>query len=192
MTDTLKNVIRSRRTIRKFIDKDISTEAIIALLQDASYAPNHKHREPWSFVLFRDSGKEALSRAALRRIVESNKGKGLSKEKQIEKIEKMKKIYNDCPVHLLVLCEHSDNKKTLHEDFAATCAFIQNFQLLAWEQGIGMVWKTPGFMEDNSFLSELKVDSTKKFVGLIHIGYPQEVPKVKDRGNILTKLDMRL
>lgn len=191
MSSSIKKVIRERRSIRSFLDKDIPTDVMVELLQDASYAPNHKHREPWSFVMFRDEAKEKLCHAALKRACEGEKMKALSHEKQVEKINKMKTIYQQCPVHLLVLCDVADNKKVYHEDFAATSAYLQNLQLLAWDKGIGMVWKTPLFIEDPSFFEELGIDNTKKIVGLFHIGYPMEIPKGRERSNILEKLEIR-
>ncbi|WP_078381141.1 nitroreductase family protein [Sutcliffiella halmapala] len=191
MSSLIRKVIRERRTIRSFIDKDIPTKLLVELLQDASFAPNHKHREPWSFILFRDEAKEKLSEAALKRVRESEKMKALTSEKQVEKINKMKNIYQQCPAHLIVLCDVSDNKKVYQEDYAATSAFIQNFQLLAWDHGIGMVWKTPLFIEDPSFFDELGINATKKIVGLLHIGYPLDIPKTRERSNIVEKLEIR-
>ncbi|MGM0837549.1 MAG: hypothetical protein ACQEV7_15440 [Bacillota bacterium] len=48
--------------------------------------------------------------------------------------------------------------------------------------------ETPVFMEDPSFRAELGVDPEKMVVGLLHIGYPMEIPKVND---IKTKVEIR-
>jgi nitroreductase len=191
MKDSIRSVIRERRSIRSFRNEDIPTDLLLELLQDASFAPNHKLREPWSFILFKDNAREKLCTAALKKALESEKMKSLPQDKQVEKITKMKTIYQNCPAHILVLCNKSEAPKVQLEDFAATSAFIQNFQLLSWEKGIGMVWKTPVFMEEPSFRAELGVDPEKMVVGLLHIGYPMEIPKLKDRSDIKTKVEIR-
>ncbi|KQO18287.1 nitroreductase family protein [Paenibacillus sp. Leaf72] len=40
----------------------------------------------------------------------------------------------------LVVVKEEKSKVKRDEDFAAACALIQNFQLCAWEQGIGMLY----------------------------------------------------
>lgn len=54
MSETTLDVIRRRRTIRKFTDKDISEEQVETLLEMAMCAPNRLDRRPWHFVVIRD------------------------------------------------------------------------------------------------------------------------------------------
>ena len=44
---SIANVIKERRSVRTFTDKAVDKELLIELLNDATWAPNHKHREPW-------------------------------------------------------------------------------------------------------------------------------------------------
>ncbi|WP_078989654.1 nitroreductase family protein [Priestia flexa] len=61
MSASIRDVIRERRTIRTFNNDPIEKEAIIQLLDDASWAPNHKLRQPWRLVMFYGKGNESLS-----------------------------------------------------------------------------------------------------------------------------------
>jgi nitroreductase len=54
MSDNVFDVIRKRRTIRKFTDKNVSEEQVETLLEMAMCAPNRLNRQPWHFVVIRD------------------------------------------------------------------------------------------------------------------------------------------
>lgn len=187
----LQTVVQQRRTIRSFISKDIETKTILNLLNIAKYAPNHKLREPWSFLLIRDNAREELYQHALASNLRQNMYQNLSEEKLEAKKEHFKQLFVTCPVHLIVCMEQSEKTKVWEDDFAATCALIQNFQLLAWELGIGMVWKTNAYIYDPLFYKDMGIDQNKKIVGVLHIGYPDFIPDAKPRTEIEEKLEVR-
>lgn len=50
MTNIAKT-IRERRSIKAgYIDKEVTQETVLNLLEDAVWAPNHGLREPWRFI----------------------------------------------------------------------------------------------------------------------------------------------
>lgn len=85
------------------------------------------------------------------------------------------------PVHLVVVMTANLPSKAWEEAFAATSALIQNIQLLAWEQHIGVVWKTSPLNENPLFCEAIGVTSEEKIVGTLHMGYfnaeDQPMPK---------------
>lgn len=52
-------VIKNRRSIRTYIDKDVEEEKILKILKSAMQAPSSKNSSPWEFVIIDD--KEILS-----------------------------------------------------------------------------------------------------------------------------------
>jgi nitroreductase len=56
MNEDVLDVIRRRRTIRKFTDEDVSEEQVETLLEMAMCAPSRLDRQPWHFVVIRDKG----------------------------------------------------------------------------------------------------------------------------------------
>jgi nitroreductase len=54
MSEDMLDVMRKRRTIRKFTEKDVSEEQVETLLEIAMCAPNRLNRQPWHFVVIRD------------------------------------------------------------------------------------------------------------------------------------------
>ena len=54
MSEELFDVIRKRRTVRKFTEQEVSDEKIETLLELAMCAPSRLNRQPWHFVVIRD------------------------------------------------------------------------------------------------------------------------------------------
>jgi nitroreductase len=48
------NIIRSRRSIRHFLDKPIPSEVLQALLEAARWAPSGGNNQPWVFVVIQE------------------------------------------------------------------------------------------------------------------------------------------
>jgi ribosomal protein L14 len=54
------------------------------------------------------------------------------------------------PIHIVVVMDEDPRQKQWDGDFA-TAVVIQNFQLLAWKDGLGVVWKTNNYSCHPSF-----------------------------------------
>ena len=130
----LRDIIRSRRSIRKFKQEPVPSAVILDMLETAKYAPNHRVTEPWRFIyVSSETGKTNLINtfAAF-----SKKSKPDMTE---EKLQNFKNTLGGVPGFLLVVFQEDENERARDDDFAATSSLIQNLQLLAWEKGIGMV-----------------------------------------------------
>lgn len=182
--------IRERRTIRKFKPDSIDTRLLISLLQDAAWAPNHCLREPWKLKLIQGEGRKKYGEEMLR----SYERLGFTAKFDAQQIETYRKNLENfvmtVPVHLIVYMEKETDPAKFEEDFAAVCAFMQNFQLLAWEKGIGMVWASNPYIHDPVFAARFGIGENEKIVGVFHIGYPKKIPKPGKRTPIETKLDI--
>ncbi|GGI44515.1 nitroreductase [Paenibacillus marchantiophytorum] len=167
--------IRERRTINQFTGEVIPKEVMLALLDDAVWAPFHSRNEPWRFIMYLGAGRKQFSDAVL-----------LTYPK--DKLEKLGPQVEDAyckqvPVTLLVLIEEEPRPKEWEEAFSAASALIQNLQLLAWERGIGVVWKTNEYNWSPEFREAAGVKPGEKVVGTLHLGYfdPVKVRKAKQR-----------
>jgi nitroreductase len=58
-------IVRSRRSIRRFLPRPVENEKILACLEAARLAPSSHNSQPWRFVVIDEPGlKEALCREA--------------------------------------------------------------------------------------------------------------------------------
>ena len=72
---SIANVIKERRSVRTFTDKTVEKDLLIELLNDATWAPNHKHREPWNCKLYIGEGRKKLVDAVLNSFTEEERAK---------------------------------------------------------------------------------------------------------------------
>lgn len=176
----LEDIIKERRSIKRFKDIPVPIDTIRSLLETSTWAPNHKMTQPWRFVVVHGDSRLKLAEAT-RAFMEG-------KEKDPEKKKAAgQRGYNKLigvPMFVAVIMEENPNPMTREEDYAATSALIQNFSLLAWEQGIGMIWETYGMIHSMEFREALGVKPGEKIIGSLHVGYPDMIPAPRPRNAI--------
>ncbi|MDQ0215928.1 nitroreductase [Oikeobacillus pervagus] len=180
---SIKETIRSRRSIKQFNGEPVSEKEVLSVLEDAVWAPNHGVREPWRFVVAADDGKARL----LDILKEQTIGPKWKDMQQDEVAKAMQKFTNVGAFVFVIVPEDARQKERL-EDFAAASALIQNAQLLAWEMGIGTCWKTPVFLDHPKFREALHVHRGERIVGMLQFGHFDIVPKGKERTPIEEKI----
>lgn len=175
---TITNTILARRSIKRASNKPIERVKIDKLLEDAAYAPFHSKTEPWhTYVIGSDAGKTKLLEA-IKVSLEAIEGSPVSEEK----LEKTKQKIATPPYLLLITAEQIGDEKKDFEAIGAVSAFIQNFQLLAWEAGIGMIWRTNNFIFNQAFNRALGIPVTDKVVGILYLSVIEDnIPKPKPR-----------
>ncbi len=152
----INEAILRRRTIKDFKPDAVPTDVIDRALTAGTWAQNHKQTEPWRFSVLGSETHRAL--AAL-------DGKLATK-----------------PCIVAVTCLRSEDAFQQREDYAAVCCAIQNIQLAAWAEGVGMQWSTGRTSQLPEILGLLGIDpSAEEMVGLLYFGYPASVPKAQTR-----------
>jgi nitroreductase len=152
----IQNFILSRRTIKDFKPDPVPADALDRALTAGTWAQNHKLTEPWRFIVLGPETHRAL--AAI-------DGKLATK-----------------PCIVAVTCLRTGDAFQQREDYAAACCAIQNIQLAAWAEGIGMQWSTgrTAMSPQTQALLSINPDE-EEFVGLLYFGYPASVPKPQPR-----------
>lgn len=153
------DLIKTRRNIKQFKPDAISEEAVISWLETASYAPNHRMTQPWE-VLF--LGAETRARL------------------------KHKTNFGGAPLVLAVLSKSAATSFERDENLMASACFAQNFLLAAHEAGVGVFWASLGALPHNRAI--LNVPEDYDVIGILGIGYPEEVPALKPRTPITSKI----
>ncbi|ALX49224.1 nitroreductase family protein [Lentibacillus amyloliquefaciens] len=165
----LQQVIRDRRAVKKhYNDKHVSEETVKELLADAVWAPTHGVRQPWRFIFIGPEETENFAEKVAATYPE---------HRQQDRFEYL----SEPTAFLIVVMEEPESRKQWDENFGATASMIQNFWLLAWEQQLGIVWKTNSHIYDSKVKALLDVGENEKIVGFLHLGYFDEKPAKKDR-----------
>ncbi len=147
------NSIFTRRSVRKFIDKEVEQEKIISLLKAGMQAPSSMNQQPWEFIIVKD--KETKVK--------------LSEFKQGGKLVELS---NTAIIDLGN--EHIMKAPVMWQQDLGCCA--QNIMLEAVNQGLGSVWLGCAPHEDrmNKIIELFNLPEGVKPYCVLAIGYPLE------------------
>lgn len=181
----LAALIRTRRTVTDYdMTRAVPAERIVGLLESAVYAPNHHLTEPWRFVLATGAARDRYAHIRAQMTLDKMRSESESVRREAEAgaVAKFARV----PAYLLVAMTPDLDAERRFEDEAACAALIQNFLLLAWEQGLATCWKT--FKEDARLREFFGLGGREIVPGLIQIGYPAGAPPTSQRTPARDKL----
>ncbi|MCM3292558.1 MULTISPECIES: nitroreductase family protein [Paenibacillus] len=173
---SIASIIRERRSIHEFNDKPVDRSLVLQLLNDAVWAPNHGLREPWRFIYAEGEGKARIMNGLLT-ILDKTKLRDATPEQR----QKFEEHLMHVPAYLHVVMPEDPRPNIWQEDLEAVSALIQNFQLLGWEHGLGMLWHTGDYIYNKQYREMVGVQPGEKLVGVIRIGYFDDAPKARPR-----------
>jgi nitroreductase len=156
-------LIRSRRSVRRYADKPIPEEILRKIVEAGMYAPSAGNEQPWEFIMTTD--KKVLA--------------------QIPALSPYAAMAKDAAAAILIC---GDVSKEKYKGFwVQDCAAAtQNILLAAHSLGIGSVWTAcypmPDRVENLSKLFGLPKDVIP--LALIPIGYPAEKPNQPARFDV--------
>jgi len=141
-------LIKTRRSIRKFKPVKVSREVVSVILDLARWAPSAHNAQPWRIIVIDDDAvKERLATAMGRAWLSGMFKDGVprSKAEEIVKVESWQRI-TESPV-VLIAClsmedmhKYSDRRRQKAEylmGVKSVAAYIQNLLLLAHYYGLG-------------------------------------------------------
>ena len=165
----LVHLIKSRRTIHRYLEREVPSKIVELALEAAHYAPNHKGTWPWRFNVIGPETKAAIDDAALQ-MKESN---GPLEGAPLEAF-KMKRTNP----HLIVVSQRrSTDPIEAKEDYAAVACAIQNMCLTFAAHGVGSKWSTGSLTRSPRAYQFIGVDDRiEEIVGFIWYGYAADVP----------------
>jgi nitroreductase len=155
-------VIKTRRSIRDFLDKEIPNEKILKILDVARYAPSAGNLQDWFFFVVKE--KEKI--------------------KEISKIAFNQRWIKNA-AFLIVACSdlgiisyYGERGINLYSKQDVACA-IQNMLLFAWKIGIGSCWV--GAFDEKALRDYLLIPEKFKPQAIIAFGYPRNIPTMPKR-----------
>lgn len=173
-TQVIEDLIRNRRTIHSFTSDCPPFSLIEKAVELASWAPNHRHTEPWRF---HHLGPETIAAvvALNAELVTAKKGVAAGEAKR--------ERWSAVPGWIAVTSARSPEDAELEkENYAACCCAIQNLSLYLWAAGVGVKWTTGAVTRHPEFYRLLNVDpEEQQTVGLLWYGCPASVPLQKRR-----------
>ncbi len=157
-------VLRGRRSIDLFAPDAVDTAELLAAIEVARWAPNHRLTEPWRFYLLGSATMRAVVDLAVElEVAKKGERAGPVRRARLEAV----------PGMFVLTSTRSDDALLDRENYAACCCAAQNLMLYLWSQGIGVKWTTGGITRQQRLYELLGVNSTKEsIVGLFWYGVP--------------------
>jgi F420 biosynthesis protein FbiB-like protein len=183
------DIIRERRSVRKYLDRPVPQEAIEDILEAAGWAPSAHNAQPWRFiVLTDDSVKRELAEAMAESWADDMTKDGLKieDEKRLARVER----FATTPV-LILACLTLDGMRTFSDEkrqkserdlaMQSLGAALQNMLLAAHTKGFGACWfSAPCFCKE-TVRKVLKIPDQIEPEALIAMGYSDEKPPLPPR-----------
>jgi len=173
----LLDLIKSRRSIRKYKKQTITLEKIYSVLEAGRYAPSGANQQPWTYILVTDTKlKQQIRNEAEREETKYHKTAPSPLKEWFKKqgITPAKPFLTDVPA-LIVVASDIEAPYWLE----STWISIAYILLEAENQKLGTLTYTPS---DTTFLNRLlNIPDRYSPVAIIPVGYPAEKPTTKAR-----------
>ena len=182
----LFDVVKQRRSIRKYLSKPVQKEVILQVMATAGCAPSAHNSQPWRFIILQD---DIVKRRLLDAMAEAwakdlqRDGIKVESDKRVERVER----FATAPVLILAcltlidLRRFSDSERQMCErDLAVQSlgAALQNLLLAAYAKGLGACWFcAPAFCKE-TVRKILKIPDEVEPQAFVAMGYPAENPHV--------------
>ena len=166
----VNKLIRERRSVfpRDYSAEKVDDAIVNQILFNATWAPNHKLTEPWSFMVFSGDGLKKLADFQAECYKQVTTAKGKFEEDKYEGL--LTKPMQSS--HIISVGMKRDTAKRVPEleEIGAVYCAVQNMYLTATAYGVGAYLSTGGI----TFFEEAKpffnLGAEDKLLGFFHVG----------------------
>ncbi len=186
-----RQLLRKRRSIRRFEDQSIPPGLIYQILEAATWAPSSHNRQPWRIaVLTSREAKASLANAMGQDFQTDLANDGLDPEDIQAQVKRSQDRILTAPV-CFVLCfdpslgdRYPDQKRNQAEYLMGVQSVAmagQNLMLAASSLGLGSVWMCAPLFAPATVSAALSLPSEWIPQGMILMGYPAKGPPSRPR-----------
>ncbi|RLI30471.1 MAG: nitroreductase family protein [Candidatus Hecatellales archaeon] len=151
-------VLKGRRSIRRYQDKPLDDQVILKILDAARYAPSARNSQPWKFIVIRN-------RETLRKLSE---------------IHRWAWFLKDAAAGIVCLADPRLSPRRFPSD--VSCA-VENMLLAAHALGVGACWVAVYSVESVESEEKVKaivgIPEPYRVIAIVSLGWPAETPPPK-------------
>jgi len=151
-------VIKTRRSIRKFTSEDVDDKTINQIIEMGTWAPSGLNNQPWKFVVIKD--KEVLEELSQQTVYSH--------------------IIQNAPVCIAVFLDNEESYNRV-KDLQAIGACLQNMLLTIHYLGLGGVWLGEILKNREKVERILKVPEKLELMAVVALGHPAEKKESSSR-----------
>ncbi len=197
----MDKVIYNRRSIRKYLDKQVSKKLIEQIIDAGRVAPSAKNRQPWRYIVLGGESKSEFLEHMWKGILREENECAMLPESTngLADAKNTWNIMTQAPILIVVI---NDNGKNPFDEIDADSRFveicdnlsigasIENMLLKATELGLGTLWIANtcyAYKELTQYL-----ETSQQLVGAIALGYANEAPMQRPRKKMEEIVEYRL
>jgi nitroreductase len=197
---SVEEIIRGRRTVRRFTQDPVSSAVLRELLALASHAPNIANRQMWRFIVVANPDlRRMLERLVDRRLAEVTGWPELADNPTRVRAWRASALhFAEAPVTIVVvntgyqtpfdaaLVDHGMRAAEVeglfgHPELQSIGAVLGYLTLLAAARGYGTCWMTTPLLARRDLEAALELKPLEAIVALMAMGVPAENPLPKAR-----------
>jgi nitroreductase len=204
--EQFKQILQSRRSIRRFTDSTVSRDDVRELIDCARYAPSDTNSQTWKFIAVMDTEKikqiEAMTWECLRGIAERAESQGLGREAKMltRSFGPYATAFANAPVLIVCLATpyqskfrdkifdpigFADVSVWEEEGIKSSCLASMNLMLSAHAKGLATCPMTgPVLLAQNELREFLNIPDECQINMVIALGYPADTPSKLGRKEI--------
>jgi nitroreductase len=173
--------IKTRRSVREYLDTPLSEESIKKIIDAGRYAPTGLNLQPWSFVVVQN--KEMLKKLSdyskpilIKNLEGRNDAGAVNFLKRVQ--DKNFNLFYNAPVLIFVI---GIKNNALTDYDCSMCA--ENMMLAAHSFGIGSCWigGAAVIQQSEELMAELKIPQNYKIIAPLIFGYPGTMPQTPEK-----------
>jgi len=159
------DLIKTRRSIRSFVDREVPGELVELILEAGRWAPSGMNNQPWRFAVIRDNGLKDM----------------------VSGLTRYAKIVRGANVLIAVYLDKAQSYNHT-KDVQSVGACIQNMLLAIHSLGLGGVWLGEILKSDKELKIILEAPDAYELMAVIALGYPSEPIIAKAQRKELSEL----
>jgi len=193
----LSEVIHTRRSIRRYLDRPVPPALIDQLLDAATWAPSAHNRQPWRFVVIETAAVKAQLADRLGERLHADRLRDGDPLDLIERDRARSRTRLISAPIVIVAClsmvdmdRYPDERRSALEETMAiqsVAASIQNLLLTAHELGLGACWMCAPLFAPDVVREALNLPNDWGAQAVITLGYPADTGKPRERVNFKDK-----
>lgn len=190
----LQTFLRTRRSIRRFKPDPVPDSMIENILTTATFAPSAHNRQPWRFAVVTDLSVKQRLADAMAIEFEHDLEKDKLPQPEIQKrTTRSRERIIAAPVVIILSVDMSDmdvypdEKRSKAECLMAVQSVANagmQMLLAAHAEGLGGVWICSPLFVQETVQSVLDLPKTWEPQAMFFVGYPQDIPEVRERKSI--------
>jgi F420 biosynthesis protein FbiB-like protein len=192
VTLDLVDVVRTRRSIRKFKPERIARGIICSLLDLARWSPSAHNTQPWRLMVVDDAEMKGKLAKEMGKVWVSDLVEDGVERNEAERMVKLKnwdRVMSSAVVVIVCLdkrgvYKHTDSRRRRVEYLTAVqsvAAYVQTLLLLVHDHGLGACWICTPLFCQNSVRGVLGLPKELEPQAMIIMGFPDEKPLPSSR-----------